>query len=77
MARGLGIRGISPLGAAGMIVVGAVLVVLGVTSKKFYGFRLPNRKLTDQELDPLGGRIFFCAIGGALLLLGLLSFIDR
>jgi hypothetical protein len=72
MHGGLGIQGVTPLGAGGMIAAGAVLIVVGVRTKKFYGFFVPTLKLMDRESDPTGGKTFFCAVGGALVFVGLL-----
>jgi hypothetical protein len=69
------IRGMNPSFAATLIVVGAFLIFVGLTSKKFYAVKGPNLKVTNQEVDTLAGRVFFCAIGGAGILLGTLYFL--
>jgi hypothetical protein len=69
---GLEIQGITSLGAAGTIVAGAIVIVVGVSTKKFYGVWFPSGKLMDRELDPTAGKIISCAVGGILVFFGLL-----
>ena len=66
------IRGMNPPFAVALIVIGAVVIVVGLTSKKFYAVRGPNLRTTDQEVDTLAGKIGFCIIGGLAVLLGAL-----
>jgi hypothetical protein len=66
------IPGMNPPFAVALIVIGAVVIVVGLTAKKFYAVKGPNLRTTDREVDALAGRIGFCIIGGLAVLLGTL-----
>ncbi len=69
------IRGMSPLLAVICIGAGVIVLILGFSIKQFYGIKGLNLKPTDQAIDPDLGRLVFCLVGGAAILLGILDFV--